>query len=145
MKRPAPASLLCTKSTWTNVPGRNLWKTIENHWKKQHFRCWASWGTPRPGHNCYKTLKNHWENQQFLLSTKSGSSQVASLTQGHKRVSQEEPMKKHCKTNVFTGRASGNHGRPSPPWRRTPEAGTTAPKTIKTIGKTSNSCFAANC
>ena len=56
---------------------------------------------------------------------------MASLTQGHKRVSQEEPMKKHCKTNVFTGRASGNHGRPSPPWRRTPEAGTTAPKPME--------------
>ena len=93
MKRPAPASLICKDSAWPNVPGRNLWKTIENHWKKQHFRCWASWGTPRPGHTIFKTIENHWENKQFLLCSKSGSGQVASLTQGHKRVSQEEHLK----------------------------------------------------
>ena len=131
MKRPAPGRLLCTKSTWTNVPGRNLWKTIENHWKKQHFRCWASWGTPRPGHTIVKTIENHWENKQFLLCSKSGSGQVASLTQGHKRVSQEEPLKKHGKTNVFTWCASGNHERPAFPPRALPSQGIPYPKTIK--------------
>ena len=145
MQRPASGSLPSTKSAWPNVPGRNLWKTIENQWKKQHFRWWASWGTPRQGHTILKMIENHWENKQILLSIKSGSSQVASLTQGHKRVSQEEPLENHGKTNVYTGRTRGNHERPAFPPRALPSEGTPYSKTMKTHGKTSKSAYPLNC
>ena len=145
MQRHAFAGLLCHELAWPHVPGRNLWKTIENQWKKEHFRWWASWGTSRPGHTILKIIENQWKNKQILLSTKSGSSQVASLTQGHKRVSQEEPLKNHGKTNVFTGRTSGNHERPAFPPRALPSEGIPYSKTMENHGKTSKSCFPSNC